>query len=178
MNSIEPAELQKRLHADPNLLVLDVRTPPEYDEVHVPEARNVPLHQLQPETIKTPDGAAETRFVYLLCKTGVRSAKAAEKFALAGEERAVVVTGGTDAWINAGLPVTRGTSKVISLERQVRIAAGSLVLIGVVLGWKVHPAFFGLSAFVGGGLIFAGITDFSGMGLLLARLPWNNRSCG
>ncbi len=65
--------------------------------------------------------------------------------------------------------------KVISLERQVRIVAGSLVLIGVLLGWFVHRGFFGLSAFVGAGLVFAGITDFCGMGLLLAKLPWNTR---
>jgi predicted branched-subunit amino acid permease len=64
---------------------------------------------------------------------------------------------------------------VISLERQVRIVAGSLVLIGAVLGWLVHPGFYGLAAFVGAGLVFAGITDFCGMGLLLARLPWNSR---
>ena len=72
--------------------------------------------------------------------------------------------------------MTRNVAKVISLERQVRIAAGSLVLIGVILGWFVHRGFFGLSAFVGAGLIFAGITDFCGMGLLLAKLPWNKRA--
>jgi rhodanese-related sulfurtransferase len=86
-----------------------------------------------------------------------------------------VVEGGTLAWIEAGLPVTRGTAKVISLERQVRIAAGALVLTGVLLGWFVHPPFFGLAGFVGAGLVFAGITDFCGMGLLLAKLPWNTR---
>ncbi len=70
-------------------------------------------------------------------------------------------------------PLERGTTKVISLERQVRIVAGSLVVIGVVLGYFVHPWFVGLSAFVGAGLVFAGITDFCGMGLLLAKFPWN-----
>jgi hypothetical protein len=70
------------------------------------------------------------------------------------------------------LPVVRGR-KAISLERQVRIAAGLLVLLGVLLGWLVHPVLFGLSAFVGAGLVFAGVTDFCGMGLLLARMPWN-----
>jgi hypothetical protein len=73
------------------------------------------------------------------------------------------------------LPVTRGVVKVISLERQVRIAAGSLVLVGVLLAIFVHPYFIGLSAFVGAGLVFAGITDWCGMGLLLAKLPWNSR---
>ena len=82
------------------------------------------------------------------------------------------VEGGTLAWAEAGLPVVRG-KRAISLERQVRIAAGSLVLLGAILGWMVHPVFVGVSAFIGAGLVFAGITDTCGMGLLLARMPWN-----
>ena len=92
-----------------------------------------------------------------------------------GFTQPIVVTGGTLAWIDAGLPVTRGTAKVISLERQVRIVAGALVVTGVVLAQSVNHWFIGLSAFVGAGLVFAGITDFCGMGLLLARMPWNKR---
>jgi rhodanese-related sulfurtransferase len=87
------------------------------------------------------------------------------------------VEGGTAAWERAGLQVVRREGRrVISLERQVRIAAGSLVLIGVTLGWLVHPALFGLAAFVGLGLVFAGVTDWCGMGLLLARMPWNQKA--
>jgi hypothetical protein len=85
------------------------------------------------------------------------------------------IEGGTNACIVAGLPVVRG-KKAISLERQVRIAAGLLVLLGVILGWLVHPAFFGLAAFVGAGLVFAGVTDTCGMGMILARMPWNQCS--
>jgi len=70
------------------------------------------------------------------------------------------------------LPVVRG-KKSIPLERQVRIAAGFLVLLGAVLGFFVHPYFIGLSAFVGAGLMFAGITDTCGMALVLAKMPWN-----
>jgi rhodanese-related sulfurtransferase len=84
----------------------------------------------------------------------------------------VSVDGGTQAWEAAGLPIVRG-QKTISLERQVRIAAGSLVVLGAVLGYFVHPYFIGLSAFVGAGLVFAGVTDTCGMGMLLARMPWN-----
>jgi hypothetical protein len=76
-----------------------------------------------------------------------------------------------------GLPLAQG-KKAISLERQVRIAAGSLVLLGLVLGWLVHPYFLGLSAFVGAGLFFAGVTDTCGMGMLLARMPWNQCDAG
>jgi rhodanese-related sulfurtransferase len=174
MKTITPVELQKRLQADPNVLLLDVRTPVEYAEAHVPLARNEPLDQLRPENYRASNGSPDDRPLYLLCRTGGRATKAAEKLAAAGQDRGVVVEGGTEAWIQAGLPVDRGTAKVISLERQVRIAAGALVLLGVLLGWLVHPAFFGLSGFVGAGLVFAGITDFCGMGLLLARMPWNN----
>ena len=86
----------------------------------------------------------------------------------------IIVAGGTSAWESAGLPVNKGKG-VISLERQVRIGAGLLVLAGVALGHFVHPGFYGLSAFVGAGLTFAGITDFCGMGLILAKMPWNNK---
>ena len=171
MKTITPAELQKILTAQPSSTVVDVRTPVEFAEVHVPQARNVPLDELKPALLQLP----QDQPVYLLCRSGQRATKAAEKFAKEGFAQPVVVEGGTLAWIEANLPVTRGQTKVISLERQVRIVAGSLVFIGVVLGWFVHRGFFGLSAFVGAGLVFAGITDFCGMGLLLARMPWNKR---
>jgi hypothetical protein len=84
----------------------------------------------------------------------------------------VNVEGGTQAWAQAALPVVRG-KKAISLERQVRIAAGSLVLIGSLLSYFAHPYWIALPAFVGAGLLFSGITDTCGMGMLLARMPWN-----
>jgi hypothetical protein len=74
-----------------------------------------------------------------------------------------------------GLPVQRDGGKVISMERQVRIAAGGLVLLGVLLAWKVHPAFIGLCSLVGAGLMFAGITDTCGMAMVLGKMPWNRR---
>ena len=86
------------------------------------------------------------------------------------------VAGGTVACVQAGLPVNRG-QKTMSLERQVRIAAGSLVVIGTVLGAFVHPYWLGLPGFVGAGLVFAGVTDTCGMGMVLARMPWNQASC-
>ena len=93
------------------------------------------------------------------------------KFVDAGFENVVNVDGGTQAWAEAGLPVVRG-KKAISLERQVRIAAGFLVLLGAVLSfWNVY--FVLLSGFVGAGLMFAGITDTCGMGMVLAKMPWN-----
>jgi rhodanese-related sulfurtransferase len=172
MKLITPAELQKILTAQPSVPVIDVRTPVEFAEVHVPQARSVPLDELKPDLLQLQ----KDQPVYLLCRSGQRAMKAADKFTKDGFAQPVVVEGGTLAWIEANLSVTRGQTRVISLERQVRIAAGSLVLAGVVLGWFVHRGFFGLSAFVGAGLVFAGITDFCGMGLLLARMPWNKRA--
>jgi len=170
MKTINPVELDRLLKSDPRLTVLDVRTPLEFTEVHVPQARNVPLDQFDPADFRT-----SSQPIYLLCKSGGRAAKAAEKCSKAGIDTTVVVEGGTQAWIESGLPVERSAIKVISLERQVRIAAGSLVLTGLLLAWLVHPYFLGLSAFVGTGLIFAGITDWCGMGLLLAQMPWNKK---
>ncbi len=172
MITISPSALQKLLATEPDLSVLDVRTPVEFAEVHVPQARNIPLDELNPRLLQVQ----KDKPVYLLCRGGQRAGKAAEKLAKEGFAHPVVVEGGTLAWIEANLPVKRGMSKVISLERQVRIVAGSLVLTGILLGWFVHPGFFGLSAFVGAGLVFAGITDFCGMGLLLAKMPWNKRA--
>ena len=90
----------------------------------------------------------------------------------AGFQKVVNIEGGTSAWLASNLPTIIG-NKMISLERQVRIAAGLLVVIGVAVGQFAHPGGFGLSAFVGAGLVFAGVTDTCGMGMLIARMPWN-----
>ena len=171
MKTISPVELQKILNAQPSSPVIDVRTPVEFAEVHVPQARNFPLDELKPSSLELQ----KNQPVYLLCRSGQRATKAADKFAKEGFSQPVVVEGGTLAWIEANLPVTRGQTRVISLERQVRIAAGAIVLTGVLLARFVNFNFIWLSGFVGAGLVFAGITDFCGMGLLLARMPWNKR---
>jgi len=155
--------------------LLDVRTPGEFESAHVPGAKLVPLDELDAGAF-LKQRAEANQPVYVLCQSGGRARKAIEKLQQAGFGGCVLVEGGTQAWIEAGLPVTRGAAKVISLERQVRIAAGSLVLTGVLLAYFVHPAFIALSAFVGAGLVFAGITDWCGMGLLLAKMPWNQKS--
>ena len=175
MTTITPAHLQQLLDSHAGISVLDVRTPVEFAEVHVPQAQNVPLDQFDPKSLLASGQVTKDQPVYLLCRSGARATKAAEKLAQQGLNNAVVVEGGTLAWIDAGLPVNRGKAKVISLERQVRIAAGSLVFIGVFLAIFVHPYFIALPGFVGAGLVFAVITDFCGMGLLLAKLPWNQR---
>jgi len=152
--------------------LLDVRTPAEFREVHVEFARNVPLDRLDPAALIQARNGNRDEPIYVLCRSGSRGRQACEKFLAAGFTNIINVEGGTLACVEVGLPVVRG-KRAMSLERQVRIAAGSLVVMGVLLGWLVHPALLGLSAFVGAGLIFAGVTDTCGMGMLLARMPWN-----
>ena len=171
MRTITAHELQHLLVANPALPLIDVRTPLEFSEVHATLARNIPLDELDPASLGSP----KDQPVYLLCRSGQRAMKAAAQLSKASYTQPIVVEGGTLAWVEANLPVARSAVKIISLERQVRIAAGSLVLLGALLGWFANRWFFGLSAFVGAGLVFAGVTDFCGMGLLLAKMPWNKR---
>ena len=175
MKTIPPSELSELIEVQPGLTLLDVRTSAEFAEVHLPQARNVPLDVLAPKALVRSGIVPANEPVYLICGTGARAVKAATKFAQSGLENTVVLEGGTLAWEQAGFPVERGPARTMSLERQVRIGAGVLVLTGIMLARLVHPWLIGLSAFIGAGLVFAGITDFCGMGLLLAKLPWNNR---
>jgi rhodanese-related sulfurtransferase len=170
--TITPRRLEELCAAGRPVDLIDIRTPVEYREVHAAHARNVPLDRLDPEALIRSRTAPPEEPLYVICRSGSRGRQACEKLIAAGCPNVVNVEGGTLAWAECGLPVVRG-KKAISLERQVRIAAGLLVLLGAVLGWLVHPAFTGLSAFVGAGLVFAGVTDTCGMGMLLARMPWN-----
>ena len=172
--TITPVELSK-IVAVGKPVVLDVRTPAEFSEVHVQQARNVPLDKFAPEALVRSGELNRDQPVYLLCGTGERAAQAAQRLVAAGFAAPIVVAGGTKAWIAEALPVVRGAVHVMGLERQVRIAAGSLVLVGVLLGQFLNPGFVWISAFVGASLVFAGITGICGMGLILARMPWNQR---
>lgn len=166
---ISPKQLQDRIQAGEPVHLIDVRTPAEFREVHVTVARNTPLESLNCGDVlaEHPTNAA----LYVICRSGSRGKQACEKFTAAGCTNVVNVEGGTMAWDQAGYPVVRG-KKAISLERQVRISAGFMVLAGSVLSF-VNPYWVGLSGFVGAGLMFAGITDTCGMGMILARMPWN-----
>jgi rhodanese-related sulfurtransferase len=171
-SSISPAQLAELGKKAQKIELIDVRTPAEFREVHVEIARNVPLDRLDAAALMQARHGSADEPLFVICRSGGRGRQACETFFKAGFPNVINVEGGTMACVEAGLPVVRG-KKAISLERQVRIAAGSLVLAGAVLGWFVHPAFIGLSAFVGAGLVFAGITDTCGMGMILARMPWN-----
>jgi rhodanese-related sulfurtransferase len=171
--TISPASLADLRRRGEKVTLVDVRTPAEFGEVHVDFAHNIPLDRLEPREI----AALGAGPIYFVCKSGGRSQKACEKLVAAGVRDVVSVEGGTAACEAAGLAVVRGR-KAMSLERQVRIAAGSLVAIGAALAafgpdqtWQQIGA--GLAGFVGCGLVFAGVTDTCGMAMLLARMPWN-----
>jgi len=174
VSTMSPHKLAELCKDGKKIDLIDVRTPVEFREVHVGIARNVPLDRLDPAALMQGRNGSVNEPLYVLCRSGSRGQQACEKFLTAGFSNVVNIEGGTLACIEAGLPVVRG-KKAVSLERQVRIAAGSLVLLGAALSF-IHPAFIGLSAFVGAGLVFAGITDTCGMGMILARMPWNQCS--
>ena len=172
VQTITPQELAKRCTQGCPIDLIDVRTPLEFREVHAASAHNVPLDQLDPDTVLQCRRGAASDPLYVICRSGSRGQQACQKFLAAGFVNVANVAGGTMAWEQSGLPVHRG-KKVISLQRQVQITAGSLALIGSVLGWFLHPAFMAIPAAVGLGLIFTGVTDNCMMGLALARMPWN-----
>ncbi len=175
MTLIAPRQLSDRLQAGEKLHLLDVRTPSEHAEIHVPGVYLMPLDQLDATRLANVNGFAKNQPLYIFCRSGNRAKQAAEKLEKSGYEQCSVVEGGTTAWAEAGLPVTRGTSKVMSIERQVRIAAGAIVTTGVLLGQFVNPAFIWLSGFIGAGLVVTGLIDWCGMGILIAKMPWNQR---
>lgn len=157
----------KRL-IDQGAMLVDIRETDEHARERVPGARNVPLSRLG--TLPTGSKA-----VVFHCRSGARTSANAARLAAAADCQAYVLEGGIDAWKKAGLPVAADRSQPIEIMRQVQIAAGSLVLLGVVLGLWVSPAFLGLSAFVGAGLMFAGASGWCGMAKLLGVMPWNRR---
>lgn len=167
VSQITPSEVKQQ-----DALLLDVRTPAEFEEAHIAGSVLHPLGELTPEEVKKLSLGKNSCVV--ICRSGNRARQAAQKLCQHGISGVQVLEGGVLAWEKAGLPLNRG-AKTLSLERQVRIAAGTLVLAGALLGYFLHPAWIALSGFVGAGLIFAGITDTCGMGLFLARMPWNNR---
>jgi len=171
VETISPDALLEAHASGANIVLIDVRTPAEFREIHVPFARNIPLDHLAAANFTNGQEDTDTPR-YVICHSGTRAAKACESLTNVGYRNVVSVVGGTKAWEAAGLPVVRGKA-TISLERQVRIVAGALVLIGTTAGYFVHPIFLALSAFVGVGVTYAGATGSCAMGLLLARMPWN-----
>lgn len=166
--SLSPAEVAARIKAGRAVLV-DVRERDEYARVHVAGAVSAPLSMLEASPLALTPGCE----VVFMCRSGARTAGACDRLAARVEGQAHVLQGGLDGWKKAGLPVRADRRQPLELMRQVQMAAGGLILLGGALGVMAHPAFWGLSAFVGAGLFVAGATGFCGMARLLAVMPWN-----
>lgn len=148
-------------------VLVDIRDADEYRREHIAGARLRPLSTLA--SLDVEPG----RVVIFQCRSGARTTAHADRLAAAAASEAYRLEGGLDAWKKAGLPVVADKRQPLELMRQVQIAAGSLVLIGAALGAFVHPGFYALSAFVGAGLVFAGVSGTCAMARILRRMPWN-----
>lgn len=171
MQTIDVKQLsEKRSQGEIDLI--DVRMPTEFREIHAECARSVPLDSLDLKSLMAARNGSAGHPLYVICRSGNRSSQACKKFIDAGFNNVVNVEGGTLAWEKAGLPVVRG-KKALPLMQQVQISAGFMTVLGVVLGTWVHPYGYGLSAFVGAGLMFAGVTGLCPLASFIASMPWN-----
>ncbi len=163
--------LSERLAAG-EVTLIDVREWPEYAAGRVPGSRLIPLADISPRT----DEIDRSSDVFVICRTGRRSAEAANRLRSLGFPSVVNVEGGFEAWKRQKLPFEQDERAPWSIERQVRFTAGVLVLAGVLLSLLVHPYFVSLAALMGVGLTFSSAIDWCGMGILLSKMPWNRRA--
>jgi len=169
LSTINPAEARRLL--DGGAVLIDIREADEHARENIPGARHLPLSKLDEADLARHQG----KTVIFHCKSGARTQANAPRLAdkLGETCEAFIVEGGLDAWRKAGLPVVTDRRQPLELQRQVQIGAGSLALAGTLLGLFVSPWFFAVPAFVGAGLITAGLTGFCGMARILMRAPWN-----
>lgn len=171
LEMISPRTARELAGKDPQIKFLDVRSALEFVQIHIKDALNVPIDILSAKI----DELSQSKQSYIvLCHSGNRSPMAADMLLQSGIHGVRVMDGGMTRWQKEKLPVVKGEGGV-SLERQVRMIAGSLVLLGIVAAWLVHWAFLFVSVFVSCGLIYAGLTDNCLMGMLLMRLPYNKK---
>jgi rhodanese-related sulfurtransferase len=177
IKTISATEFKKVIQAeDKKPPIIDVRTAAEVESQSLEGSAHFPLQDINCEKIKTyllEQGHDPEQPIYMLCASGQRATRAAEQLKDDLDCPLVIIEGGIGALTAAGISIQQGSGKTISLERQVRITAGSLVVVGVILGSLLNPGFYAIAAFVGAGLVFAGITDSCAMAMLLARMPWN-----
>lgn len=150
--------------------LIDVRTALEFDSEHIKGSKNLPLNELGQ---KDP-GLNLSEPVFVICRTGNRAGRAAAQLNASGFD-CEVLQGGLLEWRKTGLPVVEG-KKRLSLERQVQLTIGLMILTGVILGFTVNQLFFLLPGFIGCGLTFAGLTGNCGLAMVLAKAPWNQLS--
>lgn len=173
LHKLSPQDVRDRL-ANGRAVLVDIREADEFARAHVPGALSQPLSALEQAHLAVDPGTD----VIFTCRTGMRTAGACNRLAARVAGDTYVLDGGLDAWSKAGLPVEEDRKAPLEINRQVQIAAGLLILTGVILGLLVAPGWFGLSAFVGAGLTFAGLTGTCAMARLLMLAPWNRMVAG
>lgn len=166
---ISPAKAKELI--DRGAVLVDIRELDEHSRTRISVARHAPLSRLERLEIGT-----EASAVIFHCRSGNRTAGNAERLAQCTDHDAFILDGGIDAWKKAGLPVVENKGQPIEIMRQVQITAGSLVFTGTALGALVHPGFYALAAFVGAGLVFAGVSGSCMMARVLGHAPWNRRA--
>lgn len=166
LTKLTPEQARSRIAEGATLI--DIRAADEHARSRIPGARNAPLG--------TELDLGDAPAVIFHCRSGMRTDANAAQLAAASPCEAYLLEGGIEAWRKAGLPVIDDAKAPLEIMRQVQITAGLLVLAGVVLSLILAPAWIGLSAFVGAGLTFAGVTGWCGMARLLALMPWNRRA--
>ncbi|WP_017585977.1 rhodanese-like domain-containing protein [Nocardiopsis ganjiahuensis] len=171
-HTIDAHTVRGLLETDPHTLLVDVRTPAEYESSHIPGAVNLPLGRVDAHLERIVADAGGR--LVLVCQSGGRATQCQGKLASAGLVDTVVMNGGMNAWESQGAPVQRGRERW-ALERQVRLVAGGIVLASV-LASLVWPSAVAVAGFVGAGLAFAAVTDTCAMGMALTRLPYNQPS--
>lgn len=171
LQEIDAQTLKQWLEAD-SVTLIDVREAPEYAIERISGAKLHPLSQFNPQQIRPTPGQP----LVLYCQSGNRSTRAAQQCLAAGFDSVLHLRDGISGWKGAGYAIEKSQSAPISLFRQIQIVAGSLVVLGTVLGVVISPGFLWLSGFVGAGLMFAGITNTCALGMLLAKLPYNQRA--
>jgi rhodanese-related sulfurtransferase len=173
LKPISPTDLKRKLDAGEAILI-DVRETDEHAREHILGARLAPLSAIDAHNFdRDHDKAAVFH-----CRSGMRTQANAAQLLACGFREAYCLEGGIEAWKAAGLATHLNRAAPLEIMRQVQIAAGVLILSGVLLGWLLNPAFYALSAFVGAGLTFAGVTGWCGMAMLLKTMPWNRASFG
>jgi rhodanese-related sulfurtransferase len=169
------AENAKRL-MDEGAILVDIREADEHSREKIPSAHHMPLSKLDEAYLAAHEG----RPALFHCRSGARTLSHASRLRAKVDEscEASIVEGGIEAWKTAGLPVALDRRQPLELQRQVQIAAGSLGLLGTLLGLLLSPWYFVIPIFVGAGLITAGVTGFCGVTRLLMRAPWNRAVYG
>ncbi|MEW8509072.1 MAG: rhodanese-like domain-containing protein [Candidatus Thiodiazotropha sp.] len=180
VSTISPLKLYAMQSQGEKIDLLDVRTGMEYRSGHIPGAKLLTLDKISDESLVEQLGDPKGRdhaSIYVTCQSGFRAQQAVAQMQATGYKNLVLVEGGSEGWEKAGLPMKR-CGRIISLERQVQIAIGSLLLLKVIFGFTLHELFFLAGALIGMGLIMAGVTRWCGMARLIAMMPWNrNINC-